>query len=123
MPRDEISDDRLAIGLGGVGLKVGSAEMLPPQFRVVTAFADALHGERGAIYKAVGFTEIGPSQGGRRVQVFHRCKFISERSARRRFGTSSAPRLAAMGLRAESTQRRTRYLALREAQGSPQARL
>jgi hypothetical protein len=64
--------------------------------------------------KPRGFVEIGPSQGGRRVQVFHRGRFISERSARRRFGTASAPGLAAMGLRVESTPRRTRYLASRE---------
>jgi hypothetical protein len=91
----------------------GAMRQLQPQYRVVTAFADALHGERGAIYQAAGFAELGPSSGGRRVFVHHQGKVLSDRGARRRFGTSSAPRLAAMGLRVETTPRRTRYLCSR----------
>ena len=90
-----------------------SMRQLPPQYRVVTAFVDHTHGEFGRVSRAAGFTEVGPSQGGRRVQIYHRGKLISERSARRQFGTSSAPRLAAMGLRVETTPRRTRYLCSR----------
>jgi hypothetical protein len=94
----------------GSKLVRASMRLLPPQFTRVVAFSDPTHGERGVIYRAAGFTEIGPSLGGRRVFVHHQGKVLSDRSARRVFGTSSAPRLAAMGLRVETTPRRTRWL-------------
>jgi hypothetical protein len=90
----------------------GSMRQLPSEYRTVTAYVDCTHGERGVVLKAAGFT-IGPSYSGRRVLVYHRGKFISERMARHRFGTSSALRLAAMGLRVETVPRRTRYTAAR----------
>jgi hypothetical protein len=88
-------------------------KQLPQQIRTVAAFSDPTHGERGAIYREAGFTDIGASPGGRRVLVHHQGRVLSERSARRRFGTSSAHRLAAMGMRVESTPRRLRYVAMR----------
>ena len=88
-------------------------DQLPPQVRTVVAFSDATVGETGTIYRAAGFACIGASRGGRRVLVHHKGKVLSERSARRLFGTSSAPRLAALGLKVETVPRRERYLAVR----------
>jgi hypothetical protein len=54
------------------------------------------------IYKAAGFQLVGPSRGGRRVMVHYAGRVLSERSARRLFGTSSVPKLAALGLKVET---------------------
>jgi hypothetical protein len=91
----------------------GAMKMLPPQYSSVEAFSDSTHGEKGAIYKAAGFTDLGPSVGGHRVVVHHEGKTFHDRSARRRFGTASAPKLAAMGMRVELIPRRRRYVAVR----------
>jgi hypothetical protein len=86
-------------------------DQLPARYTSVIAFSDATIGERGAIYRAAGFTCIGASRGGRRVLVHHQGKIISERIARRRFGTASAPKLAALGLKVETVPRRSRWIA------------
>jgi hypothetical protein len=87
--------------------------LLPKQYTVVTAFSDSTLGERGVIYQAAGLLPVGASRGGRRVLVRYQGKLISERSARRRFGTSSARKLAQLGLRVETVPRRQRWFAFR----------
>ena len=77
----------------------------------VIAFSDSTLGERGVIYRAAGFQPIGASRGGRRVQVHFQGRVLSERGARRLFGTSSAPKLAALGLKVETVPRRLRWVA------------
>jgi hypothetical protein len=89
-----------------------SIRQLPRRIRQVVAFADSTHGERGVVLKAAGFT-IAPSYSGKRVMVHHRGKLISERTARHRFGTSSARQLAALGLKVETVPRRQRYAVMR----------
>jgi hypothetical protein len=88
-------------------------DLLPACFSSVIAYADATLGERGAIYRAAGFTPIGASCGGRRVKVHFQGRVLSERAARRRFGTSSAPKLGALGLKVETFPRRLRWIAFR----------
>jgi hypothetical protein len=92
----------------------GAMRLLPSRYKIVTAFSDATLGERGAIYRAAGFFAAGVmSAGGRRVLVRYRGKLLSERSARRRFGTSSARQLARLGFQVETVPRRSRYFAFR----------
>jgi hypothetical protein len=92
-----------------------SMRLLPPEYKVVTAFSDRSLGERGVIYRAAGFICAGASRGGRRVLIHYQGKVLSERSARRKFGTSSATQLAALGLKVETVPRRLRYFAFRDA--------
>jgi hypothetical protein len=100
----------------GSKLVRGAMRLLPPQYKVVTAFSDATLGERGVIYKAAGFTAAGVMSKKwrtRRVLIRYRGKMLSERSARRRFGTSSVRRLAKLGFKVETVPRRSRYFAFR----------
>jgi hypothetical protein len=100
----------------GSKLLRGAMRMLPDHYKVVTAFSDATLGERGVIYKAAGFIAAGvmANKGRRRrVLIRYRGKMLSERSARRRFGTSSARRLAKLGFKVETVPRRSRYFAFR----------
>jgi hypothetical protein len=92
----------------------GAMRLLPPQYKIVTAFSDATLGERGVIYKAAGFHAVGVmTPGGRRVLVRYGGQWLSERSARQRFGTSSGRQLARLGYRVETVPRRSRYFAFR----------
>jgi hypothetical protein len=84
---------------------------LPARYTSVTAFSDSTLGENGVIYRAAGFACIGASRGGRRVLVHYQGRVLSERAARRQFGTSSAPKLAALGLKVETVARRSRWIA------------
>jgi hypothetical protein len=52
-------------------------------------------------------------KGMGRIKVAERAELISERSPRRRFGTGSAAKLAAMGFRVETVPRRSRWFAFR----------
>jgi hypothetical protein len=63
------------------------------------------------IYKAAGFLPAGASHGGRRVLVRYQGQWLSERSARQRFGTSSAAKLAKLGFKVETVPRRSRWFA------------
>jgi hypothetical protein len=72
-------------------------------------------GNRAYVSRAAGFEEIGPSRGGRRVLVHYQGRVISEREARRLFGTSRAAKLAALGLKVETVPRRARWCAERRA--------
>lgn len=88
--------------------------LLPQRYKVVTALSDVTLGERGAIYRAAGFHSVGVmATGGRRVLVRYRGKWLSERSARRHFGTASARQLAKLGFKVETVPRRARYFAFR----------
>jgi hypothetical protein len=91
----------------------GAMRLLPAEFKIVTAMTDATVGERGAIYRAAGFLPVETAKGGRRALVRFRGQYLSERSARRRFGTSSARKLAKLGLRVETVPRRLRWFAFR----------
>jgi hypothetical protein len=91
----------------------GAMAMLPSSYSKVVAFADATLGERGIIYRAAGFEPLGASRGSRRILVHHQGRVLSERTARRRFGTISAPRLAALGLKVETVPRRSRWIVCR----------
>jgi hypothetical protein len=98
----------------GSKLVRGAMRLLPPQYKIVTAFSDATLGEAGVIYKAAGFHAVGVmTPGGRRVLVRYQGQWLSERSARQRFGTSSARQLAQLGFRVETVPRRARYFAFR----------
>jgi hypothetical protein len=88
-------------------------DLLPSNYAKVIAFADATLGERGIIYRAAGFEPLGASRGSRRIRVHHQGRVLSERTTRRRFGTISAPRLAALGLKVETVPRRSRWIAWR----------
>jgi hypothetical protein len=81
---------------------------------VVTAFSDSTLGERGVIYQAAGFLPVGASRGGRRVLVRYQGQWLSERSARARFGTGSAQQLAKLGFKVETMPRRQRWFAFRD---------
>jgi hypothetical protein len=93
----------------------GAMRLLPPRYKVITALSDATLGEHGRVYRAAGFHSLTAmaTGGGRPVLVRYQGKLISERSARRRFGTSSASKLAALGFRVETVPRRIRYFAFR----------
>jgi hypothetical protein len=88
-------------------------DLLPARYASVTAFSDSTLGEYGTIYRAAGFASVGASCGGRRVLVHHEGRLLSERTARRRFGTASAPKLAVLGLKVETVPRRSRWIAER----------
>jgi hypothetical protein len=90
-------------------------DQLPERYTDVVAFSDPTLGENGTIYRAAGFVCAGASRGGRRVLVHYAGRVLSERSARRKFGTASAPRLAALGLKVETVPRRCRYVAFRSS--------
>jgi hypothetical protein len=85
--------------------------MLPASYEKLVAYADSTVGETGTIYKAAGLQPLGPSRGSRRILVHHQGRVLSERTARRRFGTVSAPKLARLGLRVETVPRRSRWVA------------
>ncbi len=89
-----------------------SMALLPPQYKVITATVDAQAGEIGVIYQAAGFVYVGTSKGIR-LHIYDGNREISERQARREYGTSSASRLKALGLKVEYMPRRERYFAFR----------
>jgi hypothetical protein len=88
-------------------------DLLPERYRVITATCDAIAGELGTIYQACGFDYVGTMCSGRRALIYHQGRIVSERHARRRFGTSGRHGLAALGIRSLSVPRRTRYFAFR----------
>jgi hypothetical protein len=65
------------------------------------------------IYQAAGFLPAGTPRGGRRVLVRYQGQWLSERSARARFGTGSAQQLAKLGFKVETVPRRQRWFAFR----------
>jgi hypothetical protein len=90
-----------------------SMDLLASKYRVVTATVDAMAGEVGTIYQAAGFDYVGAMYNGQRTLIHYRGKIISERQARRRFGTSGPRALAKLGVRVATVPRRSRYFAFR----------
>jgi hypothetical protein len=64
-----------------------SMALLPDRFRVVTATCCAAAGEVGTIYQAAAFDYLGQMYHGTRALITYAGKIISERQAKRRFGT------------------------------------
>jgi hypothetical protein len=95
---------------------------LPDRYRVVTATCDGAAGEVGTIYQSAGFDYVGGMRGGGRALIHWQGRIISERQAKRRFGTEGRKRLAALGIRSHLVPRRTRYFAFRGS-GREQAAL
>jgi hypothetical protein len=92
----------------------GAIKLLPERYRVVTATCDGLAGEVGTIYQAAGFDYVGQMyDGGPRALIYYAGKVVSERQAKRRFGTCGRRQLAALGIRSHVVLRRTRYFAFR----------
>ena len=80
-----------------------SMDLLPERYEVVTATVDAAAGEIGTIYQACGFHYVGVmSKGGRAHIRRRRHASLSERNARRRFGTGGWKALAALGHRRQA---------------------
>jgi hypothetical protein len=96
--------------------------LLPEHYRVVTATCDATAGEVGTIYQAASFDYVGQMHSGGRALIWWRGKILSERQAKRQFGTQGRKRLAALGIRSHLVPRRARYFAFRGS-GREQAAL
>jgi hypothetical protein len=92
-----------------------SMRLLPHRYEVVTATVDPAAGEVGIVYQAAGFEYVGTmAEGGDRVRVNDRDgAVITDRSARRKFGTASVEVLLSVGLRIEQVPRKGRYFAFR----------
>jgi hypothetical protein len=99
-----------------------SMALLPARFKVITATCCAAAGEVGTVYQACGFDYVGQMHGGGRALIYWRGGIISERTAKRRFGTEGRKRLAALGIRSHLVPRRSRYFAFRGS-GREQAAL
>jgi hypothetical protein len=91
----------------------GAMRLLPERFRVVTATCCAAAGEVGTIYQAAGFDFVGQMQRRTRALIHYQGRIISERHAKRRFGTCGRRELAALGIRSHLVPRRSRYFAFR----------
>ncbi len=90
-----------------------SMVLLPPQYKVITATVDPQLGEIGTVYQAAGFDYVGQMWKGIQLRIHDGDRVISERSARRKYGTGSAVALEARGLKVERVPRRERYFAFR----------
>jgi hypothetical protein len=90
-----------------------SMALLPERFRVVTATCCSVADEIGTIYQACGFDHVGQMYRGTRALIFHAGPIISERQAKRKFGTCGRCALAKLGIRAHLVPRRSRYFAFR----------
>jgi hypothetical protein len=99
----------------------GAMRLLPWHFRVVTATCCAAAGEIGSIYQACGFDYVGQMRKGARALIYYEGKIISERTARRRFGTCGRYALAKLGIRSYLVPRRSRYFAFRGDRREQQA--
>jgi hypothetical protein len=92
-----------------------SMRLLPACYQVITATVDPAAGEVGVVYQAAGFDYVGTmASGGDRLRVSDRLnRVVSDRSARRKFGSSSINNLLHQGLRVEQVPRKGRYFAFR----------
>jgi hypothetical protein len=90
-----------------------SMALLPERFRVVTATCCKAAGEVGTIYQAAGFDYLGQMYRGTRALIHYAGKIMSERQAKRRFGTCGRRALARIGIRSHLVPRRSRYFAFR----------
>jgi hypothetical protein len=87
--------------------------LLPDRFKVATATCCKAAGEIGTIYQACGFDFVGQMRQGARALIYYAGKIISERTAKRRFGTAGRRELAKLGIRSHIVPRRSRYFAFR----------
>jgi hypothetical protein len=90
-----------------------SMALLPERFHVVTATCCAAAGEIGTIYQACGFDYVGAMRRSARALIYYAGRIISERQAKRRFGTCGRRALAKLGIRSYLVPRRSRYFAFR----------
>jgi hypothetical protein len=90
-----------------------SMRLLPARYTVVTATVDRAAGKIGVLYQACSFDYVGTMSSGRRVIIRHDGKLLSERAARRRFGTQSVDALGRLGIEAFYAERKARYFAFR----------
>lgn len=86
---------------------------LPEHYRVVTSTCDPAVGEVATLYQAAGFDYVGQMYGGTRALIVHQGRIISERHAKRRFGTCGRRALAKLGIRSDCVPHRSRYFAFR----------
>jgi hypothetical protein len=92
-----------------------SMRLLPACYQVITATVDPVAGEVGTIYQAAGFDYVGTmASGGARLRVSdHNGHVVSDRSSRRKYGSSSVENLLNAGLHVEQVARKGRYFAFR----------
>jgi len=92
-----------------------SMRLLPARYQVITATVDPAAGEIGTIYQAAGFDYVGTmASGGDRLRISdHSGRVISDRSARRAFGSSAVEPLLSAGLHIQQIARKGRYFAFR----------
>jgi hypothetical protein len=92
-----------------------SMRLLPGCYQVITATVDPSAGEIGIVYQASGFDFVGTmTAGGDRLRVSDRNgQVLSDRTARRRFGSSAVNDLLQAGLHVEQCVRKGRYFAFR----------
>jgi hypothetical protein len=91
----------------------GAMRLLPARFQVITATLDSLAGEIGTVYAASGFSHVGTMCDGGRALIHYEGRVVSERQARRRFGTAGRRELARLGIRSVAVPRRARVFAFR----------
>jgi hypothetical protein len=91
----------------------GSMGLLPERFKIVTATCCAAAGEVGSVYQAAGFDFVDMMYRGTRALITYAGRIISERQAKRLFGTCGRRALAALGIRSQLVPRRSRYFAFR----------
>jgi hypothetical protein len=91
----------------------GSMKLLPPHLRVVTGTLDILAGEFGGVFAAAGFVHVGVMCDGGRALIHFQGRVVSEREARRRWGTCGRRELARLGIRSVAVPRRARVFAFR----------
>jgi hypothetical protein len=70
-------------------------------------------GEIGTVYQACGFDYVGQMYRGTRALIHYEGRVISERQAKRKFGTCGRRALARLGIRSHLVPRRSRYFAFR----------
>jgi hypothetical protein len=90
-----------------------SMALLPERYRIVTAMTCRAAGERGAIYKAAGFDCVGVMFPGTRALIHYSGRVVSERQAKRLFGTCGRRGLARLGIASQLVPRRERFFAFR----------
>ena len=93
-----------------------SMELLPPQYKVITATVDELAGEIGTIYQACGFHYVGVMRETKtRLGIRVNGKLIGTRAMRARFGTEKLDILkqAYPNMKIETQVSKARYFCFR----------
>jgi hypothetical protein len=79
----------------------------PKWHRHVTSTCDPAVGEVATVYQAAGFDYVGRMYGGTRTLIVQQGRIISERHAKRRFGTCGQRALATLGIRSDCVPHRS----------------